>query len=154
MGKGRKPIPLKAKQLTGNPGKRKLTKEPVPHAAVLKRPVWLNGHGRTMWERVLRVWRGTGVLTGADQGALEAYCAAYGRFVAAQAAVDANGLTLEDRWGGMKKNPAVTVLSEAVAQMRSLGAEMGLTPSARAHLAAAPSDTKDEFEAFKTANAG
>ena len=151
--KGRKPLPSKVKKLAGNPGKRALRPEPKPKGGELRRPAWMTGYARAMWERIIGAWRGTGVLTGADQGALEAYCAAYGRFVAAQADVEAHGLTLTDNFDNVKKNPAVTVLGEAVAQMRSLGAEMGLTPSARARLAAAPSDTADEFEKFRMADA-
>lgn len=65
---------------------------------------------------------------------LEAYCAAYGRFRTGEELIAAQGLVVMGAQGGPMKNPAATVINEALRHMVSYGALLGLDPTSRQRL--------------------
>jgi P27 family predicted phage terminase small subunit len=79
------------------------------------------------------------ILTDADMGSVENYCAAIGQVRAAQKIIDRDGLTI-----GARKHPAVAIMNDAMTQARQLAAELGLTPVSRSRPAVRESDDDDD----------
>jgi len=133
--RGRKPKPTAVKQLTGNPGKRPLSRrEPKPKTAV-KKPYGLGqGLQARFWDEHAPELERLQILTGVDAAAFRLMAEHYA--LAVRAAVELRGedsLTVEGR-DGPKKNPLVQVLRDQSAAFKSYATEFGMTPSARARL--------------------
>lgn len=133
---GRKPKPTARKELAGNPGKRALNKDEPDFGIVtnIDPPDWLRGEALAIWITLAPLLCAQKILQGTDIQNLEVYCAAYGRFREAELDLGKNGLVVESAQGGATKNPAATVLNEAVKQMATYGAMLGLDPSSRQRL--------------------
>ena len=100
-------------------------------------PPWLSDYGKAEWQRVAPLLVSRRILTAADLGALEAYCAAAGsaRQIAAQLA--ATGTLPDPKLAGVQIRFATLA--------RQLGAELGLSPVSRARLGAvAPAGDDDD----------
>jgi P27 family predicted phage terminase small subunit len=130
---GRRPKPTALKVAAGNPGKRALNTDAVDFELVthIVPPEWLQGPGRELWETVAPMLCKQRVLQATDVQNLEIYCAAYGRFRAGELSIAVDGIVVAGAQGGVVKNPAATVVNEAVRQMNSYGALLGLDPSSR-----------------------
>lgn len=136
-GRGRKPTPTKAKERRGNPGKRKLNKdEPEfsPFNENTPPPSQLNTDGKKMWVFILKELLSQGVLLQTDLEVVTNYCIAYQNRNRACKDVEKYGTFVENGNGGLSKNPAFTVLNEALKQMTTFGALLGLDPSSRQRL--------------------
>lgn len=133
---GRKPKPTSRKVAAGNPGKRALNKNEPDFDQVVNidPPEWLEGAGRELWETLAPQLCKQLVLQATDVQNLEAYCAAYGRFRLGQQSITKDGITVPGASGSPVKNPAATVINEAVKQMATYGAMLGLDPSSRQRL--------------------
>lgn len=135
MGRPAKPTALKL--LQGNPGKRKLKKDgpaPAPLAETPDPPEWLGAWAVDMWQTIAPWLTQTGIMTRTDTHNLAAFCAAYDRWRQAEEEVASVGITVTDKKGVVKKNPACTVINEALRQLASFGASLGLDPASRARL--------------------
>ncbi|WP_373766379.1 phage terminase small subunit P27 family [Glaesserella sp.] len=136
-GRGRKPTPTKVKERRGNPGKRKLNKqEPEfsPFDQHSSPPPQLNEDGQRMWAFILKELLPQGVLLQTDLEVVANYCIAYQNRNRACQDVEKYGTFVENGNGGLSKNPAFTVLNEALKQMTTFGALLGLDPSSRQRL--------------------
>ncbi|GGG62774.1 hypothetical protein GCM10011415_06430 [Salipiger pallidus] len=109
----------------------------------LAAPVWLSGHARAEWERVMPILTERRILTDADLGQLENYCIAIGTVRDMEAHLQEHGHILTDLEGGMKRNPAVGIQSDAMTRARLLAAELGLTPVSRSRPAIRNDDPED-----------
>lgn len=136
-GRGRKPTSTKVKERRGNPGKRKLNKdEPEfsPFNENTPPPSQLNTDGKKMWAFILKELLSQGVLLQTDLEVVTNYCIAYQNRNRACKDVEKYGTFVENGNGGLSKNPAFTVLNEALKQMTTFGALLGLDPSSRQRL--------------------
>lgn len=133
---GRKPKPTARKALAGNPGKRALNKNEPDFGLVtnILAPDWLAGHARDLWEHLAPLLCKQHIVQATDIQNLEVYCAAYGQFRAAEDELARNGVVVTGAQGGPVKNPAATAKNEAVKQMATYGAMLGLDPSSRQRL--------------------
>jgi P27 family predicted phage terminase small subunit len=75
-----------------------------------------------------------GVLSAADRAIVACYCVAWSEFVAASQALEEMGRTASTGQGGVKTSPYVAMQRSAWAELRLLGAQLGLTPEGRARL--------------------
>ncbi|MGR3892993.1 phage terminase small subunit P27 family [Pseudomonas sp. 1176_21] len=145
MGRHAKPVALKV--LQGNPGKRRLDKNapaPAPLAEVPDPPEWLGDWGVEIWHVVAPWLTHAGIMARTDTHNLAAFCAAYHRWRTAEAEVATAGVTVTDKKGVMKKNPACTVINESLRQMASFGGALGLDPASRARLTGGGGTEKPE----------
>lgn len=145
MGRPAKPTALK--MLQGNPGKRKLNKEgpaPEPLTEVPAVPGWLGEWGAEAWEMAAPWLTKTGIMTRTDTHNLAAFCAAYQRWRDAESEVTTRGVTVTDKKGVLKKNPACTVINESLRQMATFGSALGLDPASRARLTGGSGKEKPE----------
>ncbi len=133
---GRKPKPTGLKEAAGNPGKRELNLNEPDFGQVhnIDCPEWMDGHSKDLWEHLAPLLCGQKIMQATDIQNLEAYCAAYGRFRLGEESVKNDGIVVEGAQGGSIKNPAVTVINEALRQMASYGGLLGLDPSSRQRL--------------------
>lgn len=139
---GRRPKPTASKALAGNPGKRKLNKDEPNFALVtdIDPPEWLSQIAQEMWSRVVPSLLGEQVLCVTDLHNVEAFCNAYSNWRAAQEAVVKHGQVVETPQGGLMKNPALTAVKEAAAQMVTFGSLLGLDPASRSRLTGGKKD--------------
>ena len=140
---GRRPKPVAKKQLAGNPGKRKLNTDQPDFNSVTNVfcPEWIGEYGRQLWEAIAPELCAERILAITDIQNLEIYCNAYDQFRAAQKEMIKNGPTVTGAMGGLIKNPAATVLKEAVQVMATYGGMLGLDPSSRQRLTGANKPT-------------
>jgi P27 family predicted phage terminase small subunit len=147
---GRLRTPTNLRILRGNPSKRPLPEgEPEPALApdIPEPPVFLTGYARDEWWSIAPELYRLGLLTMIDISTLAAYCQAYGRWRAAEEALARmaandqlmNGLIIKSSKGDAVPNPLVGVSRKAAHDMIRYAGEFGLTPAARARLAAGPS---------------
>ena len=154
MGKGRKPTPTRLKILRGNPGKRPLPEgEPQPRPGVPTCPSHLNAAAKREWRRLVKELGACGLITGADRGALAAYCDAYARWVKATLEVATDGEVVEATTGTAMQNPWQSVANKALEQMDKFGSQFGLTPSARTRINTGR-PPEDALEVFLTKKHG
>lgn len=155
MPRGRNPKPTALKVLHGNPGKRKLpADEPKPPVVldVPAAPEWMPEVAREKWRDIAGWLVSTRILTESDLHNLEAFCCAYARFREAEADIAKNGIVLRDDEYAPAKNPAVTVVNEALRQLQCHGSSLGLDPASRARMGAGKKDDDaDDDESFMRA---
>ncbi|MNV88513.1 Phage terminase, small subunit [compost metagenome] len=99
---GRKPKPAEKKLAAGNPGKRTINKDTPSYGEITNvfAPEWLKGHARDLWEHLAPLLCREKILQATDIQNLEAYCAAYGRFRAAEEEIQKHGIVVEGAQGG------------------------------------------------------
>ena len=86
-------------------------------------------HGE--WKAVVADLTERRMLTEAMLGSVEAYVMALCNMRLAQKAINDLGVVVTGDRGGMKQNPAVSLLGKAHSAVQRLAAELGLTPAAR-----------------------
>lgn len=150
---GRKPKPTALKLLTGNPGKRPLRFDQfAPEARIPRCPSELKGEARREWKRVTVELHRCGMIAEVDRGLLAMLCSTWARWIeaeqmiekAAAAAADGQGLFVKTPNGFPVQSPWVAVSNKAIETYKSLGAEFGLSPSARVRVI--PQTTQIQLE--------
>lgn len=131
-----KPTPTVLKMVKGNPGKRAINKnEPQPEKGIPACPENITGNAKVAWDKLCKILDDMGVLTVADNYALETLCSVYGRMRELQAVIDEHGLVFESpNVNGdilLRPNPAVSQLEKAESLFKNYLTEFGLTPSSR-----------------------
>jgi P27 family predicted phage terminase small subunit len=141
MGKrGPAPTPTNLRLLRGESRPSRINAdEPVPGNRQPEPPVDISPEIRAVWDRVVPELRVMGVLAGADEDLIYAYCVTVVKYRDAVKLLDNAGLLIRGRDGGVVKNPAVQFVRDFGAQLRVLGNEFGFSPAARVGLS-----TKDK----------
>jgi P27 family predicted phage terminase small subunit len=144
---GPAPTPTKLVLLRGNPGhkaKRLLSgPEPEVPPECPDPPSLLSPYAQDEWWRTAPSLHVLGLLSALDAMALAAYCQSYARWREAEEALarvadrdeHMRGLLIKTE-GGARRNPLVKLAADAADQMLTFASEFGLTPVARARLAA------------------
>lgn len=135
-GGGRPPKPIEQKIREGNAGKRKL---PAPLNLVEHGPVKpeLPPDASAMWDDIVPILREANVLNKVDSAALEAMCLQWERGRAARRIIAEEGLLAIGSTGQLVEHPAVQIERNAHAAFLRFATEFGITPTARARIAAA-----------------
>ena len=132
--RGPKPKPTRLKVLSGTARPHRLNPaEPVIVAEVPDAPDHLTDPARREWERVTAEMAEAGILSALDRGALAAYAQTYGRWVAAERALETMatkdrvtaGLVIRTKSGNAIQNPLVGTANKAMADMVRYAAEFG-----------------------------
>jgi P27 family predicted phage terminase small subunit len=147
---GHKPKPTAIKQITGNPGKRKLNgTEPMFSTANVKCPGHLNAAAKREWRRLAPAMEIKGLLTDVDVAAFAAYCLLYSRWAEAEKQIQKTGLVVKSASGEPIRNPYLIVAERSLAELRKYETDLGFNPSARSriHVPESVSDA-DPFAAF------
>jgi P27 family predicted phage terminase small subunit len=131
-------IPIEVKRLRGNPGKRRLPAEPQP-ARTEEPPEplpFLAEDAKAEWRRLAPELHRLGLLTVLDHSAFGAYCQSFARWVMADRQLETEGLLAKGSTGNTIAHPLFKVATQSARDMIKAGAEFGLSPCARARLAA------------------
>jgi P27 family predicted phage terminase small subunit len=148
----------------GNPGHRPVREGVVLPPTALAEPSWASllpgsaAETKRARETAARTWAKTAAtlhrsvgLVHEQQDILVDYCITVARIEQCERSLSRDGLVIPagraDR--GMVRNPITTVLNQYRSHFRSLGAELGLTPSAASRLTrpnTGPDDDDDPFD--------
>lgn len=130
---GAKPKPNAQKRLTRS---KHVNKNAVEFDLVTNAepPFWLPPLAVEMWEKVCPHLCAQKVLSVTDLHNLEAFCNSYATWHEAAKILRTKGAVVEGATGGPIKNPAATVVNEALRQMQMFGASIGLDPASRGRL--------------------
>ena len=93
-------------------------------------PRWLSKDAIDEWRRVVPELMERKILTEADLGTLENYCAAIGSARECSRILQAEGHVVATPHGP-KRHPASVAMKDAMGTARQLAAELGLTPVSR-----------------------
>jgi P27 family predicted phage terminase small subunit len=143
---GRRPKPTVIKELSGNPGKRRLNKSEPGFSAGATCPKHLDKIAKTEWKRLSGDLIASGLLTTVDRAALAAYCDVYSRWVQATTALQIQGLVITSTKSGYPiPNPYVAIANTSLTLMHKFSVEFGFTPSSRSRIhVAQPANTSDD----------
>lgn len=135
-GRGRKPKPTAKKELAGNPGKRALNQAEPDFTQVtgIEPPGWMTYRAQEMWEHLIPELLKEKVLCVTDLHNVEAFCISYDKWRMAEESVQLHGILITTPMGSVIKNPALTAANEALRQIVSFGALLGLDPSSRSRI--------------------
>ena len=102
------------------------------------------------WEQLCVELEALGIIATCDVDLMEVYCVLFSQYRSALSSVRKTGLVLVTREDmgksiEVKRNPFETVQNKTIATLAKLMAELGLTPSSRSRLAAAPQEVGDPF---------
>jgi len=139
-------IPLRLKQLRGNPGHQKLRPQPEPTIAAScpEPPPHIQGFAADEWWSTGPELHRLGLLTRIDVLAFAAYCHAFGQWrmaaepLAKMQANDPtmNAMIIKTKYGDAAMNPLVSIARKHAGDVIRYASEFGLTPVARTRLAA------------------
>lgn len=135
-GRGRKPKPTSQKELAGNPGKRELNHAEPDFTKVtdIDPPEWMEARAQDMWRHLVPELLKEKILCITDLHNVEAFCVSYDKWRMAEEAVQTHGILISTESGAVIKNPALTAANEALRQIASFGAQLGLDPSSRSRI--------------------
>lgn len=145
MGQGRRPKPTAQKKLAGNPGKRKLSEDEVqfdPLSGAEPPAHMIDEVAIQMWELLAPQLCAQKVLCITDLHNLEIFCESYSVYRAATREY-AGLVTVMQESGVIKKNPALSARNEAISQINSVGALLGLSPADRTRIMSPQSKEDD-----------
>lgn len=172
-GQGRKPKPTHLKLLEGEVNKKRINyDEPKPRPEAPKCPTWLSAEARREWRRLAPELERLGLLTKNDFAMFASYCSAVGKLAFAEREIkkarnaelksikaagkkESETPTSGGMIGGGKNNknyytlPYVWIYNKSLEQIRSFGAEFGLSPSGRTRLKAADFDDDNDDDLTK-----
>lgn len=145
---GPKPKPTALRVLSGDAVVNPY--EPKPRAAPPTKPPTLSAAASVLWDDLVPALERLSLLTEVDSGVIESYCEAHALVRSAAADVAERGhLVTGARNGETVRNPSVGIMLSAIAAVRHLGGELGLTPSARSRMVVSgSSDIDAEIEAL------
>lgn len=96
-------------------------------------PKHLTGVASRLWTTIVPALNQLGYITVADKSTLEAFCINYSVMREAYESIKETGSVYMND-GKVIKNPATAVLNDATGKIKSLGGDLGLSPSSRATL--------------------
>jgi P27 family predicted phage terminase small subunit len=97
-------------------------------------PAYLDKVARREFNRVLKAFGQTRLLTIADRGALAMLCQMYSRWIVAERSIADDGLTIKTFMGNIIQNPAIGIANRCCELYMRAAVEFGMTPSSRSRL--------------------
>lgn len=145
-------MPTALKVLNGERRSSRLNRAaPKPKPIGPAMPADMDADAKSVWQRIMRDFGHTGILTAVDGDSFRAYCEATARYRQAAVALAQSGpLVRGARRGELVKNPLHQIVRDNAILMRAFARELGFLPSAREGLTvktAGSSDPLGEWEA-------
>jgi P27 family predicted phage terminase small subunit len=138
MKRGTLPKPAALRELGGNAGKRKIVRPPT-HGAPGRMPAppeSLQEDAAIVWRDLGKRLLSVGLFEHVDRYALMMFCAAAGRWIAAERKIqESGGEVLTSEAGNLYQNPWLHTANRAWDQMRQMLGQFGLTPAERMRVA-------------------
>jgi len=135
--KGRRPIPLAIRKLTGNPGRRPMLPEPMPLRLIPECPEFLHDYAKDHWAFLAPELDRLGLITMIDLGTFALLCSAWAdwRLNTEAVLLTTNGGVYKTGNGYLAQIPQISMARAAGAVYSKLASEFGLSPSSRTRLA-------------------
>lgn len=128
---------------------------PQPAAVLPSKPAGMSAQAVAIWDRIMRDYAGTGVLTAVDTDLFRAYCEAVVRYeYSAQMLEQSGPLVRGVRQGDLIKNPIHQIVRDNAELMRSLARELGFSPAARTGLRVGEQRVVDPFDTWANGKTG
>jgi P27 family predicted phage terminase small subunit len=83
-----------------------------------------------------------------DRAVFAGYCTTWQNFVTAYTELQKTGLLIRSPQNYPLQNPYLSIVNQALKQIRLYAGEFGLSPGSRARVSAAEIEREDEFEEF------
>lgn len=148
--RGPAPEPTKLKVIKGTRTSRVNKAAPEPRQNLPVCPKDMDTVAQGVWERVLREYGATGVITGSDHDVFRGYCEAASRYEhAARLLAESGPLVRGARSGELVKNPLHQIVRDNADLVRLLARELGLSPSARSSLTGLKAHEPDALSAWE-----
>jgi P27 family predicted phage terminase small subunit len=128
--RGPRPAPSALKRARGVRPDRINEAEPVPSDGLAPCPDYLSSGAQAVWDRLAPDLSRRGVLTTWDADVFALYCDLVDLAWRAREHLEL-GLLVKGRRDGVITTPAWRIYRDAIAEIRALAQEFGLTPSAR-----------------------
>jgi P27 family predicted phage terminase small subunit len=125
--------PTELKRLEGNPGKKRLGREPQP-TGTLTPPPFVTGDALAEWHRATAAMP-PNFYKSADAPILAVYATAWITYRDALAAVEREGLTVLTTKGTPMSNPALRAALQSADLILRAADRLGMSPAARTRLA-------------------
>jgi P27 family predicted phage terminase small subunit len=142
-GRPRKPIQQAARE--GNPGNRTLP-DPIRLRGVPKKPPSLPPAAAALWDEIVPALELAGIVEFPDTAQLTALCIQWARAEEARVILARDGILGVGSMGQMAPHPALAIERAAHLVFLKFAQENGLTPAARARIAAALAGTREHLE--------
>jgi P27 family predicted phage terminase small subunit len=133
---------INLKLLEGNPGKRKIEKQPKLEIKNLKCPIWLNKEAKKEWKRVFTLLEKLELISDIDMTIFAMYCQNYARWKQAETELNDENLKVMGRTGYIV-NPLVKISQTYQTRLKISIEKLGLSPSDRANLDIAMNDDNE-----------
>lgn len=135
--RGPKPKATVVKLITGNPGRRPVnSQEARPEVVVPEPPSILKKDALAEWKRITPLLADVGLITKLDRAIVASYCVAWGRWVECEQKIRRQGMVVKSPSGYPIYSPYFTAANKALAQVRQLAEQIGLSASARSRIKA------------------
>lgn len=143
--RGPAPMPTELKLLHGERRSSRLNRNAPKVKNTPVMPAGMSDAAQAIWNRVMRDYSASGILTSVDTDALRVYCESVVRYEHAAAMLEKSGpLVRGARRGDLVKNPLHQVVRDDADLIRAFARELGFTPSARSALTAVKESEEDD----------
>ncbi len=142
------PKPTLLKELTGNPGMRKLPIQLAIPKKLTTPPSYLNTERKKIFNHLLSCLPDK-FLSEADIAICEVYAHSLCIYRIAAIHVQKNGLMIETLKGDLKENPHIHIMQKMAQNLKECMNSLGLSPIARAKIGAIMRHNKDLDSALK-----
>lgn len=112
------------------------TDEPKPEVKLPTCPKWLPGEAKAEWKRLGPRLERLGLISELDRATFAAYCLAWAKAKKAQESLQRTEDYTQATTGGESPSAWLKIQDAALAQLKSFGAEFGLSPSSRTRIGA------------------
>ncbi|WP_283582915.1 phage terminase small subunit P27 family [Limosilactobacillus difficilis] len=133
-----------------------------------KPPEYLGKLAQQTWRKIVPYLESTSRVQRIDASLVEQYCTEYELYRIAYADISKNGIqdklfrSVQNSAGeiigkdfvGVRKNPAVTTMNDALKQLKAIGSQLGLSPKARQDLMKIASSKKGKSVADQLKDIG
>jgi P27 family predicted phage terminase small subunit len=143
-GRPRKPIEQALRE--GNPGKRQLPEPVRLRGGDPIKPPGLPDAASELWDEIVPALASAGVVDRVDTASLTALCLEWARAEEARQLIDEDGVLGVGSTGQLAAHPALAIERSAHLVFLKFAQEYGLTPAARARIAAAMAGAREVLE--------
>lgn len=147
---GPQPAPAALKVLRGNPGQRRIPKEPKVPRGFPNPPKDLEPEAAAKWRAIGAAYAEAGIVTTLDVDTLANFCRVAVKLNDASKQLAKEDLVLRTA-GGMVRNPLDIIARDAAQTLRMYARELGLTPASRVGLGRTEDEPGDTLDSWKTA---
>jgi P27 family predicted phage terminase small subunit len=138
--KGRKPKPIATHKLDGTYRKDRhgSTEVIALPTSTPEPPEHLDAESLAEWHRLVSELVRLGTLHRIDRVLLATFCQLWSRLVAAEKGISEHGLIIKGTTGAAQISPFYSVAIRTAKELRSIAAELGLSPTSRTRLRVEP----------------